>query len=149
MTLSIALPLVTLKFAVSCCSAMLMCRQWTMSNYPRTSCYYCIYDAGSHLFELILMLFFIRTIPLHLSASRFHLEISRLLIESKADVAARNRCFGPPPSHHLSESLTVCLAALATQHANALNTVSCDNVICFVNKVEKTETEVKKADVVE
>jgi hypothetical protein len=31
-----------------------------------------------------------------------------LLVESKADVAARNRCLSPPPSHYLS--LTICLA---------------------------------------
>jgi hypothetical protein len=33
--------------------------------------------------------------------------LSQILVESKADVAARARCFSPPPSHHLS--LTICL----------------------------------------
>jgi hypothetical protein len=50
--------------------------------------------------------------PLHFSAGCGRLEITRLLVESKADVAARNTmCFSPPPSHHLS--LTICLAVLA------------------------------------
>jgi hypothetical protein len=39
------------------------------------------------------------------------------LVESKADVAARDRCFSPPPSHHLS--LTICLAAGVALHSNA------------------------------
>jgi hypothetical protein len=44
------------------------------------------------------------------------LEVSRLLVESRADVAARTRCFSPPPSHHLS--LTICLAAKAKLHSH-------------------------------
>ena len=48
------------------------------------------------------------------------LEVTRLLVESKADVAARDRCFSPPPSHHLS--LTVYLAGLATLHSTTPST---------------------------
>ena len=66
--------------------------------------------------KLILLLFFSQSTPLHQSAREGHLEVTRLLVESKADVAARTRCFSPPPSHHLS--LTICLAAVATLHSN-------------------------------
>ena len=65
---------------------------------------------------MILLFFLSQWTPLHLSARNEHLEITRLLVESKADVAARDRCFSPPPSHHLS--LTICLAALATLRSN-------------------------------
>ena len=67
------------------------------------------------LMKLVLLLFSQHT-PLHLSAGNRRLEITRLLVESKADVAARSRCFSPPPSHHLS--LTICLAAMAPLHSN-------------------------------
>ena len=43
-------------------------------------------------------------------------------LASKADVAARNRCFSPPPSHHLS--LTICLAAKAALHSNCPSTTA-------------------------
>ena len=66
--------------------------------------------------KFILLLSFSLQTPLHLSAQWGHLEITRLLVESKADVAARDRCFSPPPSHHLS--LTICLAAMARLHSN-------------------------------
>ena len=57
------------------------------------------------------LLFFSQCTALHWSALEGCLEVCRLLVESKADVAVRDRCFSPPPSHHLS--LTICLAALA------------------------------------
>jgi ankyrin repeat protein len=63
------------------------------------------------LLTLILLLFLSGITPLHRSAIHGRLEVCRLLVESKADVAARMRCFSPPPSHHLS--LTICLAAMA------------------------------------
>ena len=66
--------------------------------------------------KLILLLFFSQYTPLLLSALFGHLEVARLLVESKADVAARTRCFSPPPSHHLS--LTICLAAMVAVHSN-------------------------------
>jgi hypothetical protein len=53
--------------------------------------------------KLILLLFFSQATPLHRSAAHGHLEVCRLLVESKADVAARNRCFSPPA---LSPSFT-------------------------------------------
>ncbi len=65
--------------------------------------------------KLILLLFFSQYTALHDSAEFGRLEVTRLLVESKADVAARSRCFSPPPSHHLS--LTICLAALASLHS--------------------------------
>ena len=64
---------------------------------------------------MTLLLFFSQETPLHCSATCGHLEVTRLLVESKANVAAR-RCFSPPPSHHLS--LTICLAALASLHSH-------------------------------
>jgi hypothetical protein len=67
--------------------------------------------------KFILLLCFSQRTPLHWSAYWGRLEVSRLLVESKADVAARSRCFSPPPSHHLS--LTICLAAVAKLHSNA------------------------------
>ena len=69
--------------------------------------------------KFILLLFFSQWTPLHWSASEGRLEVTRLLVESKADVAA-SRCFSPPPSHHLS--LTICLAAVAELHSNTLST---------------------------
>jgi hypothetical protein len=66
--------------------------------------------------KLILLLFFSRSTPLHLSAYKGYLEVTRLLVESKADVAARDRCFSPPPSRHLS--LTICLAAKVELHSD-------------------------------
>jgi hypothetical protein len=65
---------------------------------------------------LIILLFCSESSPLHCSSAYGHLEITRLLVESKADVDARNRCFSPPPSHHLS--LTICHAAVAAVHSN-------------------------------
>ncbi len=62
------------------------------------------------------MLSFSQRTPLHQSVLNGRLEVTRLLVKSKADVAARDRCFSPPPSHHLS--LTICLAAVATLHSN-------------------------------
>ena len=78
--------------------------------------YYCFYEAKLFLRKFILLLFFSQYTPLHWSAQEGHLEVTRLLVESKADVAARDRCFSPPPSHHLS--LTIRLAAVATLHSN-------------------------------
>jgi ankyrin repeat protein len=71
--------------------------------------------------KLILFLFFSHHTPLHFSAARGRLEVTRFLVESKADVAA-SRCFSPPFSHHLS--LTICLAAMAKLHSNAPSTAT-------------------------
>ena len=79
--------------------------------------YYCFYEAKLFLRKFILLLSFSQKTPLHYSAANGRLEVTRLLVESKADVAARDRYFSPPPSHHLS--LTICLAAMATLHSNA------------------------------
>ena len=84
--------------------------------------YYCFYEAKLFLRKFILLLLFSLTNPLHFSARRGRLEVARLLVESKADVAARTRCFSPPPSHHLS--LTMCLAAMAKLHSNAPSTAT-------------------------
>jgi hypothetical protein len=48
--------------------------------------------------------------------------LSQILVESKADVAARARCFSPPPSHHLS--LTICLADVAKLHSHGPSTTT-------------------------
>ena len=77
--------------------------------------------SAPHLFssfscgKLILLISFSQNTPLHYSAWSGRLEVTRLLVESKADVAVRTKCFSPPPSHHLS--LTICLAAVATLHS--------------------------------
>jgi hypothetical protein len=68
------------------------------------------------------VIFFSQSTPLHCSAQERQLEITCLLVESNADVAARAKCFSPPPSHHLS--LTICLAAMATLLSNALSTTT-------------------------
>ncbi len=65
--------------------------------------------------KFILLLSFSQNTPLLLSAEHGRLEITRLLVESKADVAATTRCFSPPQSHHLS--LTIRLAAGAALHS--------------------------------
>ena len=76
---------------------------------------YCFYEAKLFLRKFILLLFFSQATSLHYGSYKNHVEICRLLVESKADVAARDRCFSPPPSHHLS--LTICLAAVAELHS--------------------------------
>ena len=70
----------------------------------------------NYLRKLIFLLSFSQDTPLHKAAFHGRLEICRLLVESKADVAARTRYFSPPPSLFLS--LTICLAAVATLHSN-------------------------------
>ena len=72
--------------------------------------------------KLILLLFFSDETPLHISAQEGRLEMCRLLVESKADVAARDRCFSPLFSHHLT--LTLCLAAGAALHSNTPSTTT-------------------------
>jgi hypothetical protein len=74
------------------------------------------YESKLCLRKFILLLFFSQCTPLQLSAYNGRLEVCRLLVESKADVAARSRCFSPPPSHH--RSLTICLAAVTSLHSN-------------------------------
>ena len=48
--------------------------------------------------------------------------LSQILVESKADVVARARCFSPPPSYHLS--LTICLADVAKLHSHGPSTTT-------------------------
>ena len=50
--------------------------------------YYCFYEAKLFLRKFILLLLFSLSNPLHFSARRGRLEITRLLVESKADVGA-------------------------------------------------------------
>jgi hypothetical protein len=96
-----------------------MWRRRPTGNCPALN-YYCFYEAKLCMRKLILLLFFSQFTPLHYAADNDHLEVARLLVESKADVAARGgrsrRCFSPPPSHHLS--LTICLAAVVGLHSN-------------------------------
>ena len=84
--------------------------------------YYCSYESKLVLRKFILLLLFSRHTPLHLSVSNGHLEVCRLLVKSKADVATRGRCFSPHPSRHFS--LTICLAAVAKLHSKSLSTTS-------------------------
>ena len=106
-----------MKFAVFCCSATLMWTRRTTSICRPLLLLLFFYEEKLCLRKLILLLFFSQSTPLHWSAHCGHLEVCRLLVESKADVAAMDKCFSPPPSHHLS--LTICLAAVATLHSNA------------------------------
>ena len=59
--------------------------------------------------------FFSQFTPLLWSAFYGRLDVTRLLVESKADVAAKDWCFSPPPSHHLF--LTMSFAAMAELHS--------------------------------
>ena len=93
-----------------------------MPSISETDCNCPPPPSAPHLFlsfscgKLILLLFFSWCTALHKSVYYTgRLEITRLLVESKADVAARAWCFSPPPSHHLS--LTICLAAMAKLHS--------------------------------
>ncbi len=81
---------------------------------------YCFYEEKLFLLKFIILLFFSQRTPLHGSAQNGHLNVCRFLFKSKADVAARTRCFSPPPSHYLS--LTICLAAVAKLHSNSPST---------------------------
>ena len=92
-----------------------------MSNCRHPSYYHCFCEAKLCLRKLILLLFSQNT-PLHCSTANGHLEVTRLLVESKADVTAKTRCFSLPPSHHLS--LTICLAAVAALHSNTPSTAT-------------------------
>jgi hypothetical protein len=49
--------------------------------------------------------------PLIYAARQGNLEICRLLIDSKADVAARDRCFSPPRARRHLSSYTLRLRA--------------------------------------
>ena len=104
-----------MKLSVFCCSATLMSMRRTSGNCSPVLLLL-FYETKLCLRKLIFLLSFSQYTPLHSSAWNCHLEVTRLLVESKADVAARDRCFSPPPSHHLS--LTICLAAVATLHSN-------------------------------
>ena len=109
-----------LKFAVFCCSATLILRRRTNSIAAPYFYHYCLYEAKLCLRKFIPFLLFSQRTPLHLSSCP---EVSGLLVESKADVAAREGCFSPPPSHHLS--LTIRLAAcyqLVALHSHAPST---------------------------
>ena len=66
--------------------------------------------------SFVRLLSFSHWTPLQLSAAHGHLEVTRLLVESKADVAAR-RCFSPPSSHHLSLTIRLAAGAGAALHS--------------------------------
>jgi hypothetical protein len=63
----------------------------------------------------LILLLLSQNTPLHCSTANGRLEVSCLLVESKAEIAAKTRCFILPPSHHLS--LTICLeVVVGTPH---------------------------------
>jgi hypothetical protein len=72
--------------------------------------------------NLILLLFFSQYTALHKCAYYGHVETCRFLVEWKADVAARDKCFSPPPSHHLS--LTICFSAMVGLHLTLPSTTT-------------------------
>jgi hypothetical protein len=106
------------------CRLLLLCKADVEAtdqlSLPPPYYYYCFYQSKLCLRKLILLLFFSQCTSLHWSAIEGSLEVVRLLVESKADVAARDRCFSPPPSHHLS--LTICLAAMVVLYSNPPST---------------------------
>ena len=116
------LAMATLKFVVFCFSVTLIWRQRTWGNCRRPDHYCCFYEANLCLRKFILLLSFSLCTPLHLTAFNGHLEICRLLVKSKADVAAKDRCFSPPFSRHLS--LTIYLAAVVGLHSNVRSTAT-------------------------
>ena len=63
---------------------------------------YCSYEAKLVLRKIIRFLLFSQNTPLHRSVQTGHVEVCRLLVESKADIVAKTRCFSLPPSHHFS-----------------------------------------------
>jgi hypothetical protein len=69
----------------------------------------------------ILLLFCSGYAPLHrvtIAAGEVYLQIARLLVESKADVAARDRCFSPPPiSPSFTHYLPCSFGESALKHA--------------------------------
>ncbi len=85
------------------------------------------YAKCGHDFGLVFATFVIpcscrQRCPLHQSCERGHLEISRFLVESRADVAATDRCRSPLRSRHVP--LTPCVAALAPLHSNSPSTAA-------------------------
>ncbi len=56
----------------------------------------------------------------HDTIANRYVEICRLLLKSQAYVAARNRCFGPAPSRHLSLTFCLWLWQHCTQQRNCL-----------------------------
>ena len=71
---------------------------------------------------LLIYLFFSQVTPLIWSAYFGHAEICRVLVASKADVAARARCRSPWRARNLP--LTPCVAAMARLHSNGPSTAT-------------------------
>ncbi len=88
---------------IFCSSAALMWERRTKCIARRRRYCRCFYYAKLCLRKLILLLFCRQRTPLHMSAvtaqfvTRGGLEVSRLLVESNADVSARDKCLPPPP----------------------------------------------------
>ena len=85
----------------------------------RRPLHYCCYYPKLGLRNLILLLFFSQITPLHGSAREGHLEVCRFLAESKADIAARDRCRSPLRACH---GLLTPVAATAKLHSNTPST---------------------------
>jgi len=71
---------------------------------------------------ILLLVFRYGDTPLHRSATQGELEVCRLLVASKADIAARNRCRSPLRACH--GLLTPVAAATAKLHSDAPSTVT-------------------------
>ena len=67
---------------------------------------------------LLIYLFFSQDTPLILSASEGHAEACRVLVASKADVAARNRCRSPWRARNLplTEKFNICMRTCVPAH---------------------------------
>jgi hypothetical protein len=90
--------LANLKSAACCCTAA------RMSTRETSDCASLLYFHETKLCFLMLILFVVfrycDETPLHCSAYEGKLEVCRLLVESKAYVAARSRCRSPSRARH-------------------------------------------------
>ncbi len=84
---------------------------------------YCYFHEPKLCFLMLILLLVFRygDTPLHRSADNGSLEVCRLLVASKADIAAKNRCRSPSRACH---GLLTPVAASAILHSNAPSTLT-------------------------
>ena len=96
----------------------------------------CVVQAKLCLRKFILLFSFSQYTPLHFSAHNGHLEVTRLLVESKADVAARDRCFSPPPlSPFLTHYLHCSWGNTALKSLDINGDVSTAHVAAYLHSI--------------
>jgi hypothetical protein len=84
---------------------------------------YCYFHEPKLCFLMLIFLLVFRgdDTPLHRSAAHGELEVCRLLVASKADIAARNRCRSPLRARH---GLFTPVAATAKLHSKKPSTLT-------------------------